>query len=116
MSAEFLGLVAPASTFSVITKPDAFKLGFHEVAYANPITPSSDLLTVVGSSSMLQGAKIALHVLIGSFAIDGVEFIAYDLPQGACYDVVLGASLLKHFKTSVDYTAHTLTMEFLIAG
>jgi hypothetical protein len=56
-----------------------------------------------------EGMLISMkEVAIGVFSKQNVDFIAYDIPQVARYDVILGKSFLTSTELSIDYAASSI--------
>jgi predicted aspartyl protease len=67
---------------------------------------------MVTSTGYAEGMMINIQeVSIGPVSFQGVEFIAFDIPQVVGYDVVLGQNLLKRLKIEIDYSARKLSIQ-----
>jgi hypothetical protein len=101
---EYRALVSPASEYSIVPKVDAFRLGYPEAARSDPITQPINLLRGVTFTGIWEGPLISMmEVTVGSTSAPNVDFIAYDIPQVAGFDVILGKSFLAPSKMAIDY-------------
>ena len=109
---EFNALVDPGAEYCVITKVDAYLLGYPEAANDDPITPANNTITFTGYGGYGKAALVEMaRVGIGNMSLDKIEFLAFDLPQVTGFDVVLGRSLLQFMKVEFDYTRSQLSIE-----
>ena len=103
---EFNSLVSSGTEYSIVPKVDAYRLGYPEAARDDPVTEPPNLFRGVSHSGFWEGMLISLkEVAIGRVSRFDVDFIAFDLPQAAGFDVILGRSFLASSKVSIDYEA-----------
>lgn len=108
---EYRALVSPATDYSIIPMVDAYRLGYPEAARGNRVTQPANLFRGVTFGGFWEGTLICMkEVAIGSSATPNVDFIAYDLPQIAGFDVILGRSFLAPAKVVIDYGERTVRM------
>ncbi len=109
---ECTALVDPCSEYCIVPKVDAYALGFPEAANDDPITPADNTITYASADGYGKAALIGMtEVSIGGITFANVDFLAFDLPQVLRYDVVIGQSLLRSTRLSIDYSAKILSLE-----
>jgi predicted aspartyl protease len=100
---EFNALIDVGAEYCVIPKVDAYALGYQEAANDDPITPAYNTLTFTSYDGYGKVALIEMtQVSLGGMSFDKVDFVAFDLPQATCFDVVVGRSLLQFMKLEID--------------
>lgn len=93
-------------------KVDAYALGYSEAANDDPVSPADNTVTFTSYEGYGKAALIKLaEVEIGMMSFKNVDFLAYDIPQVAGFDVVLGQNLLRFLKLEFDYSKSQLRME-----
>lgn len=110
---ECRALIDPVSDYCVIPRPDAFRLGYHEAAHDDPITMPPNLVTMNSSVGFSQGMLIRMQeAALGDYKVENVDFVVFDLPAMAGYDVILGRSFLSASKCrlELDYYTHSLRL------
>jgi len=108
---EYNALVSPSTEYSIIPKVDAYRLGYPEAARDDPVTEPPNLFRGVTFDGFWEGMLISIkEVSIGGLSKQNVDFIAYDIPQVARFDVLLGRSFLESSKLSIDYAASSIRM------
>jgi hypothetical protein len=101
---EYKSLVSPATEYSILPKVDAYRLGYPEAARDDPVTEPPNLFRGVTYDGYWEGMLISLkEVAIGGMSKSDVDFIAFDLPQIAGFDVILGKSFLAASGLTIDY-------------
>ena len=101
---EYQALVSPAAEYSIVPKVDAFKLGYPEAARGNLVTQPANLFRGVTYGGYWEGSLVSMkEVAVGRMSASNVDFIAYDIPQIAGFDVILGRSFLAPAKAVIDY-------------
>ena len=108
---EIRALLDPASDYCVLPKPDAFRLGYPEAAHDDPITMPPNLVTLSTGAGYSQGMLIKIQELnLGQIRLENVAFIAHDLSQSVCYDVILGRSFFSAAgcNLELDYSSQKL--------
>ena len=109
---EYQALLAPTAEYCVIPKVDAFILGYPEAAASDTRVPLPNALTFASYNAYGKGTLIKMaQVDIGSMSVKDVEFLAFDLLQTVGFDVVIGRSLLRHMRLSLDIASGTLRLE-----
>jgi predicted aspartyl protease len=111
---EYEALVDSAASYCIMPKVDAYALGYGE-AIQDPstdfITRPANLMTVATFAGYLDAPLIRVdEVSLGGQVFRNVEFLAYDLPQEAGFDVVLGASLLSRAKVKLDMSSLAVSL------
>ncbi len=92
------------SDYSFFPKVDAFRLGYPEVGYTELVTTPPNLTYFSTTNGMNEGIMIKIEeVAVGLILVPNVEFIAFEISQAACFDVVLGKSFLQSLKFEVDF-------------
>ena len=100
---EFRALIDPLSDYCIIPKPDAFWLGYTEAAQDDPITTPPNLLTIATNNGYSQAMLIKVdEVSLGELKLNNVDFLALDLQQVTCFDVVIGRNLLSGLGLRVE--------------
>ena len=110
---ELKALVDPATDYCVMPKPDAFRLGYTEAAQDDPITTPPNLVTLASSGGYSQGMLIKMcQVSVNTFTLNDVDFLAYDLQQSTCYDMILGRSffLPAKLRVEIDYASRQMNL------
>jgi hypothetical protein len=101
---EYKALVSPATEYCIVPKVDAYRLGYPEAARGNPITQPTNLFRGVTFDGFWEGSLISMkEIAVGSVSTPNVDFIAYDIPQIAGFDVILGRSFLAPSRVVIDY-------------
>ncbi len=96
----------------MITKVDAYGLGYAEAANDDPRALASNTLTFTSVVGYGNGALIQMaQVDLGAMSFRNVEFVAFDIPQVAGFDVVLGRSILQFMDLELNYGTAQLTIE-----
>jgi hypothetical protein len=109
---EFRGLLSFSSDYCIVTKPDAYALGYTETAHVGYIVRPPNLLTLAAPGGFVTGPLIRMaEATMGPVTVEDVEFVAFDLPQVSGVDVILGLSLLRFLKVQVDFLSKRLTIE-----
>ena len=108
---EYFALVSPGSDYSIIPKVDAYRLGHPEAARDEQFTTPPNLVTGVSYAGYWEAMRIVLEeVEVGGQKVQNVQFVAYDIPQQAAFDVVLGQSLLRSLNLQIDYTKSVIRL------
>lgn len=103
---EYRALVSPATEYCVLPKVDAYRLGYPEAARDEPVTEPPNLFRGVTFNGYWEGMLISVkEVAVGAVSRANVDFIAFDLPQVAAFDVILGRSFLSSSSAAIDYAA-----------
>ncbi|MDG6901426.1 MAG: hypothetical protein JRM80_05635 [Nitrososphaerota archaeon] len=103
---EYSALLSPGTEYSLVPKVDAYRLGYPEAARDDPVTEPPNLFRGVTFDGYWEGMLISLkEVTIGGASQSDVDFIAYDVPQMAGFDVVLGKSFLARSGVVIDFAA-----------
>jgi predicted aspartyl protease len=112
---ECRALIDPAAELCVIPKVDAYSLGYTEAfqdTTTDYITRPPNLITLTTCSGYVNAPKFSMiEVSLGSNSYRDVDFLAYDLPQESCLDVLLGRSLLDRTKLKIDYGSRSFIIE-----
>jgi hypothetical protein len=112
---EFLALLSSSSDYCVIPRVDAYMLGYGEAVgdtITDMITRPPYITTLIGHSSFVDAPLITINeVSVGSLTVKNVDFIAYDIPQEARVDVILGKSFLERAKARIDYINRVVELE-----
>lgn len=109
---ESKALISPATEYSVIPKVGAYRLGYPEAARDDPVTEPPNLFRGVGCGGYWEGRLISMkEVTIGRMSRVNVDFIAYDVPQVAGFDVILGMSFRASSGIAIDYSTNTVRTE-----
>jgi predicted aspartyl protease len=95
---EYLALLSTASEYSVLPRVDAYRLGYTHVL-EDPITAeitfSPHVVTFVSATGFEKGSLVVVdRVSVGESSVEGLECIAYDLPQESGVDLILGLNFL----------------------
>jgi clan AA aspartic protease (TIGR02281 family) len=97
---EVLSVLDTGADFVLIPTEDALRLGY-DLAKA-------PRLPITTANGIIEAPKIILReVSIGSLRAENVEALCYDMP-GAHVSALLGLSLLRHFKITLDFPALAL--------
>lgn len=109
---ELNALIDPCAEYCVISKVDAYLLGYSEVANDDPIGAGKSTLTFSSYFGYAKAPTIEIAQLeLGTMSFKKVDFVAFDLPQVAGFDVVLGRSFLKFTRFEIDYSTAQLRIE-----
>ncbi len=111
---EYLALVDSAASYCVMPKVDAYALGYGEAIQDSStdfITRPSNLMTVATFAGYVDAPLVRVdEVSLGGQTFRNVEFLAFDLPQEAGFDVVIGASLLSKAKAKLDMSSFAVSL------
>ncbi len=114
---EYNALVDTGAEYCIIPKVDAYALGYQEAANDDPVAPADNTTTIVSYDGYAKAALIEMaQVEVGKTTFRKVEFLAFDTPQVAGFDVVLGRSLLQFMKLEIDYGGGQVKMEMSKSG
>lgn len=117
MVRECSALIDPSSEYCVLPKVDAYAMGYPEAANDDPVSPANNTMMYTSFEGYGQSALIRVaEVSLGEMKFRDVEFLAFDLPQNARFDVVLGMSLLKSTRLAIDYPNGRLRIERAAGG
>jgi len=106
---EYRALVSPATEYCILPKVDAYRLGYPEAARDEPVTEPPNLFRGVTFNGYWEGMLISVkEVAIGGVSRTNVDFIAFDLPQVATFDVILGRSFLNPSRLAIDYAGNEI--------
>lgn len=109
---EFNALLDPGVEYCLVSKVDAYALGYPEAANDDPITPADNTITFTSYGGYGKAALITMkQVELAAMSFKNVDFLAYDIPQVTGFDVVLGQSFLQNLKLQFDYSAGQLRIE-----
>lgn len=109
---EYNALVSSATEYSIVPKVDAYRLGYPEAAKGDLVTEPANLFRGITYDGYWEGLLISMkEVALGGLSRPNVDFIAYDLPQHAGFDVVLGISFLASSGLVIDYKSRALRVE-----
>jgi predicted aspartyl protease len=110
---ELRALLDPAADYCVLPRPDAYRLGYPEAAHDDLISMPPNLITLVSSVGFSQAMLIKIQELaLGPLRVKDVDFLAFDLPQAACYDSILGRTffLASGARLELDYSTMTMKL------
>jgi predicted aspartyl protease len=109
---EYKALIDPGSDYCVLPRVDAFRLGYAEAAEDLRTVRPDIVTTFAAHDGYGQAISLSMtRVDVGRYSFEGIEFLAFDLPQVTGFDVVLGNSLLKFLKLRIDYPAKLIEVE-----
>jgi predicted aspartyl protease len=100
---ELKAVVSTAATECIVPTKEAMMLGYR-FNYDLQDRSSEGTRRVVTAGYLVDMAPIVLkEVTLGDLSATDVEAFAYDVPDNAGVDFVLGASFLKHFNLAFNY-------------
>lgn len=112
---EYLALISSSFYYSIITRVDAYLLGFAEAVsdvIADVITRPHYLTSLVGVNGFIDAPMILMdEVTIGNLTFKNLEFITYDLPPETGLDIILGKNFLEKAKARIDYRNRVIEIE-----
>jgi len=87
-------------------------MGFSEIANDDPTGQANNTITFTGYNGYGRALMVVMaEVELGPLSFQNVDFLAFDVPQVAGFDVILGRSLLQFLKLEFDYPAALLRIE-----
>jgi hypothetical protein len=102
---EYCALISPGSDHSILPKVDAYRLGYSEAARGEKVTQPPNLVRGMTYNGYWEGLVIKMReVTLAGVSTKEVPFVAFDLPQGCSYDVVIGWPLLKSLGIEIDFS------------
>ncbi len=109
--AELRAVISTGASECLISTKDATMLGYR-FNYNLQERSTEGTKEVVTSGYLVNMPPIVLkEVVLGDLTATDVEAMAYDVPDIAGIDVVLGASFIEHFNLSFDFKGGVLKIE-----
>lgn len=109
---EFNALIDPGSEYCILSKVDAYMLGYTETASDDPITQANNTFTFSSYMGYTKANFIEMEqVQLGAMSFEKVGFLTLDIPQVTRFDVVLGRSLLQFINLELDYPLGQMSIE-----
>lgn len=108
---EFLAAVSPSSTYCVMRRGDAARLGLASIHF-HPLYPGTGTVETVGSLEALAQHEVVdiPEMQLGSLRASHVATMLVDLPELTSIDVVLGRTFFADKKVTIDYPRKLMTI------
>ncbi|MEM0506913.1 MAG: hypothetical protein QXW58_06640 [Thermosphaera sp.] len=112
---EFKALISTCSEYGILSKVDAFILGYDE-ALVDPqtalITGDARVIPFITFTGIDYAPLIRVdEIRIGNVRARDVEFLAYDLPRESGFDVIVGQNILARCGMILNYSKGVIEIE-----
>jgi predicted aspartyl protease len=104
---ELKGAISPASERTIIGWKDALRLG-----YMPKFGTRGGGVQAITPAGIIEARPVKLdEIVIGDLRAREVESLAYELPDQAGVDLILGYTFLRNFRVTFDYPRRVLRLE-----
>jgi predicted aspartyl protease len=104
---EVRAIVSTGATECIITTRDALELGYTippDLYSRSEKASKEGIETTVTAGYLVDMARLLLkEVRVGDLSVKDVEALAWDIPENAGVDAVVGVSFLKNFRMTVNF-------------